>query len=204
MTIRRDVANLTWEFVIDLDGVVFEFIEDFESRFGDAHREYVSLYARYPERKEEIIDYVQNPKTYQRLFVRPLGLKIAKYLWDRADTAIHIVSSRPLKALEITKKRLSEIELHYDTISFRKDKVPFIKAIEPDMVIDDIISVLQGVQPIPGILAATAYNETPFFRRISTVEQFIFLWERFVDENIPNSARRARLAQGVSSKRPPV
>jgi len=194
MTIRRDVAGLTWEFVVDLDGVVFEFIEDFEARFGDAHKEYVSLYARYPERKEEIIAYVKNPKTYQKLYVKPLGQGIARYLWDRKDTAIHIVSSRPFTALDITKRRLNDIDLRYDTISFRKDKVPFIKAMQPDMAIDDIIGVLQGIQPVPGVLAAQEYNETPFFPRISTVEQFIGLWERFVDENIPNSARRTGVA----------
>lgn len=194
MSIRKEDSPLIWEFGLDLDGVVFEFIEDFESRFGPDHPEYVSLVARYPERKQEIMDYVKNPKTYQKLEVRPLGLGIAKYLLSRKDTAIHIVSSRPSTALDITKKRLSEIGLRYTTISFRKDKVPFIKAINPDLVIDDIISVLQGIQPVPGILAACAYNVTPFFRRISEVNQFVVLWERFVDENIPNSARRNGVA----------
>lgn len=190
----KQYIEQTWEFVLDLDGVVFDFIEDFELRFGDAHREYVSLVDRYPGRKYEILNYVQDPNTYKRLNVRPLGVGIAQYLHRRKDTAIHVVSSRPTTALDITKKRLRDIGVYYNTISFRKDKVPFIKAIGPDLAIDDIIGVLQGIQPIPGILAAAAYNETPFFRRISTVDQFIVLWERFVDENIPNSARRTRVA----------
>lgn len=195
---RRLPEQLTYSAVIDLDGVMFDFIGDFEKRFGHDHPEEVNLVTRYPNRKEEIMAYVKDPKTYQRLWALPVGLEIARYLFDRRDTFINIVTSRPIGTREVTLRRLHELGVRYDHFALiPSDKMAFINAIEPDMVIDDIIGVLNAVKAPLKILVAWPYNETPFYPRITKSEQFIHLWQRFVDENVPSHSRRVGMAQNL-------
>lgn len=189
----------TWTCVLDLDGVTYKFIEAFESRFGDDHRDYVSLVNRYPDRKDEIMRWVNAPSTYARLEPMSLGVMIANYLMKpEQDCAVHIVTARPIGAQAVTRKRLSEDEVPFTSLSFRHgNKIDTIKSLEPDIVIDDIISVLQQSAPYFGVLSAQAYNETIFFPRISQFSQFMSIWQRMQRENVPNNLRRARMAQNL-------
>jgi hypothetical protein len=189
--------------VLDLDGFLFDFEGEFCKRFGDDHRDFTRLQDRYPDRKDEITRFIQNPDTYKRLFVLPVGQKIARYLWDQ-KVMVHIMTSRPFTARDNTIKSLSNADIRWDTFEMRKDKPLHINGIGPDLVADDIISVLEQCNAPLRILMKQTYNETPFFPRISSVDQFIELWERFVHENVPNHSRRVRMADHLSAHPPTV
>lgn len=189
-----------WSAVLDLDGVTYKFIEKFESRFGDDHRDYISLVKRYPEREDEILRWVADPFTYSRLEPMELGVQIARFLMKpEQECAVHIVTSRPASAQENTRKSLRRDEVPYSTLTFRHGgKEDAIRSFRPDFVIDDIISVLESIRPYFGVLSKQPYNETIFFPRIGTFEQFQSIWQKVVDENVPHSLRRVGVAEDLS------
>lgn len=170
------------EVVLDVDGVLADFEGYFCQNFGYDHREYVGLQNRYPDKKQKIARFVQSKETYKYLDIIDLGLDIANWLFYK-DFQLHIVSSRPVGTYEVTKHWLWSYHVPFTSLTVRPDKLQHIKALQPDFVVDDIISVAEGCYQtsIPAILVKQPWNETPFFPRVENIRQFIESFEHVMD-----------------------
>lgn len=170
------------EVVLDVDGVLADFEGFFCEMFGSNHRELVGLEKRYPEKKDAILKFVRNPNAYKMLDVLPLGKEIADWLVKQGIT-VHIVSSRPLGTFSVTQKWLKEKGIAYSSLTVKSDKVATIRSLQPALIVDDIISVVEECYrlSIPGILVKHPWNETPFFPRVENIQQFAVAFERVMD-----------------------
>lgn len=178
------------EAVVDVDGVLADFEGYFCDTFGDAHRDRVGLQQRYPDQKDKIVRFVNSPETYRYLDALEVGLDLVQWLsFERVS--VHIVTSRPVGSHLITQEWLHKFHVPFSTVSTKKDKVAFIRALRPAFAVDDIISVANELyqSDIPTILVKHPWNETPFFPRIRTLEEFQYEYERIVDR-IPASLWR--------------
>lgn len=174
--------NRPLEIVLDVDGVIADFEGFFCEMFGGEHRQLVHLQSRYPNKKDAIHKFVNNPETYRFLDALQVGLDIADFLYhEHCD--VHIVTSRPIGSNQVTYEWLKKFHVPFRSLSTKKDKVAFIKALRPALAVDDIISVAEGLyqDDIPTILIQHPWNETPFFPRIITLEEFKYEYGRIVD-----------------------
>lgn len=178
------------EVVLDIDGVLADFEGYFCETFGDAHRNLVGLQQRYPDQKDKIVRFVNCPDTYRYLDALEVGLDIAQWL-SFEGVSIHIVTSRPVGTHLVTQEWLHRFHVPYVSLSTKKDKTVFIRTLKPVLAVDDIISVAQDLyqSDIQTILVRHPWNETPFFPRIRTLEEFKYEYERVV-ERIPASLWR--------------
>lgn len=178
------------EVVLDVDGVLADFEGYFCEKFGDEHRELVGLEKRYPSQRESIMRFVNSPETYRYLDALQVGLDIAQFL-SYEDVDLHIVTSRPMLTHRVTQEWLRRFHVPFTTLSTKRDKVAFIRALKPILAVDDIISVATDLHQsdIPTILVRHPWNDTPFFPRIRTIEEFKYEYERVV-EQIPVRERR--------------
>lgn len=128
--------------VIDMDGVLADFEWAFCQEFGHNKREVIGLEERYPNRRAEIEEFVNDPLTYA--FLKPLstGYHIAR--WCRNNGfEIHIVSSRPstTQFFEVTGQWLVHHEIPFDYISLGPNKKERIIKKAPIFLVDDFFDI---------------------------------------------------------------
>lgn len=200
--------------VLDMDGLMADFEFEFCLKFGDDRRYLVNLVERYPDREQEIIDFVRSPNTYARLSTIPLGVDIARWLvvrerrWEddkrlypRSNVAI--VTSRPMSAMKVTKEWLKKHKIPYHQFIINPDKEQAIKLLQPDIVVDDIIGVCQlaynSIEEVKPVLVEQPWNDTIFFPRIKTLQQFIRIYEGVRREKLLTDFDGVELAEDLLS-----
>lgn len=175
--------NNPLEAVVDIDGVLADFEGHFCEIFGSANRHVVNLQQRYPYLKSNVVSsFVQDRETYKYLDPIQVGLDIVGWL-NKQGVVVHIVSSRPVGTFALTRKWLQDFCVPYSSLTVKTDKVHTIKSLNPALVVDDIIGVVEDCHRvgIQGILVKHPWNETSFFPRIETIEEFICAFERLVE-----------------------
>lgn len=189
------------EVVVDVDGVLADFEGHFCARFGTDHRDLVNLEKRYPWCRDAIQKFVKRPDTYRHLKPLRVGVEIARWLREEQNAILHIVSSRPLGTYEITQHWLRDNRIPYTSLTVRPDKLITIKALQPHFLLDDIISVVEGCYQqwsIPGILVAHPWNETSFFPRVESRDEFVRVFNRLVDTYANISLSRSHGTDGLA------
>ncbi len=149
------------EIIIDVDGVLADFEEKFVRTFGNTGRWKVKLEDRYPEHIDEIEWFVENPATYADLDVIPLGVKVLRLCYQ-SGYDIHIVSSRPAQAEQITGQWLNQnkIPFHFLSVGI-KHKAQYIIQQNPIMVVEDMFDTAKqvGFRGIPVFLINQPWNQ---------------------------------------------
>lgn len=188
------------EVVVDIDGVLADFEGAFCEKFGTASRHLVGLEKRYPDQKDKITKFVRSPDTYKYLGTLQVGLDIVKWL-NQHGAIVHIVSSRPTGTYDLTKNWLLHNHVLYTSLTVKSDKIAKIKALQPALVVDDIISVVEECYQkasIPGILVAHPWNETPFFPRVDNIHEFEVVYTRLMETDANFSLSRSLGTDGLA------
>ena len=102
--------------VLDIDGFLADFDGYFCHSFGTANRHMERLQDRYPEREQEITDFIADRSTYFMLEAIPVGVSIAKWLMQRVivygerrnRANVTVLTSRSLRTYEVTRKWLKD------------------------------------------------------------------------------------------------
>lgn len=195
---------------LDIDGVLADFEVYFCHRFGSERRWVVRLQDRYPERAKEITNFIQDKATYYMLEPLEVGVNIAKWLTKRVNAYgvrrsranVTILTSRPLRTFDVTKNWLKQEQIPYHAIEFAHDKVAFIKARQPDIIVDDIIDVCAGAKielpDVTPVLVKHPYNDTPFFPRITLLSQFQHIYQQVAYEKLLDDIGGVGVAEDIS------
>lgn len=200
------------EVVLDIDGVIADFEGLFCHRFGNRNRHLVSLTARYPDREQDIKNFVDDRSTYFTLLPLPIGIEIAKWLVQRVNAYgrrqsranVTILTSRPFRTYEVTKKWLKQEGVPYHNMEFARNKADWMESRKPDICVDDIIDVCEGAAlKVPGItpvLVEHPWNETPFFPRIQNLSQFQRIFQQVALEKLLDDSGGVWLAENLSGQ----
>ncbi len=184
--------------VLDMDGVIADFEDFYCHRFGHENRHLVNLAERHPSRAKQIEAFVNDKATYLMLLPEPVGVEIAKWLMQRVTAYgqrtnranLTILTSRPFRTYDVTKAWLKKENIPYQNLEFSHDKVTWFREHQPDIIVDDIISVCEGakiaVPELTAVLVAHKWNENSsvFIPRISTLSQFQYIYREVALEKL--------------------
>ncbi len=198
--------------VLDIDGVIADFEGFFCHRFGWDNRHMVNLQERYPERAGEIMGFIEDRATYHMLMPEKTGIQIAKWLMQRVNVygrrsnraKVTLLTSRPFRTYEITKKWLKSENVPYHQLEFSHNKGAWMQARQPDIIVDDIIDICEGAAlTVPGvtpILMAHDWNEdSTFIPRITTLSQFQRIYQKVALEKLLDDIDGVGVAEDILS-----
>lgn len=171
--------------VVDIDGVLADFISAFQKKFGNDKPELESLEARYPNKNLLICKFVEDPSTYSRLEPVSLGLSIVEYLNDQGFD-VNIITNRPAFSQWITRRWLDRYKIKYLSFGVYPNKITRIKEINPICAVDDLISVSRGLEPynVPVLLLSNPWNwyYEHKNRIFSNINEFIIKFNEILQE----------------------
>jgi hypothetical protein len=125
--------------VIDVDGVLADFEKAFCNKFGYRKRWCVNLEDRYPRMLDQIDLFVNLSSVYEHLDVVHTGYEIAKWCSQKGFD-IHVVSSRPDYAIQVTDAWLKRNRIPYSDLSVaNSSKLDRIININPLFIVEDIL-----------------------------------------------------------------
>ncbi len=170
---------------MDIDGVIADFEDFYCHRFGEENRHLVNLVKRHPHKAKEIEAFIDDRSTYMMLLPEAVGIDICRWLMERVTAYgehtnranVTLLTSRPNKTYDVTKKWLKMENVPYHQLEFTDNKVMWMKEHQPDIIVDDLIEICQGalwtVPDLTAVLVAHKWNEdTPFIPRIRTLKEF--------------------------------
>lgn len=182
--------------IVDVDGVIADFEEEFCERFGYDHREMYSLHQRYPNVDKELIDeFIMSPDSYERII--PIFGGAVALLGTLRSRGHYIVlmTSRDKKLAEVTREWLEGYEIQYNELWFAKDKsvaigefnkmYPGRKAF---LLIDDCRTTLENLpDEVQGVAWSQPWNEGYFPRmrynselmRVEVKTNIVSIWTKF-------------------------
>ena len=171
--------------VVDIDGVLADFEGEFVRTFGDDRRELESLESRYPNSGNRISQFVNDPRTYQKLEPISLGIAIVDYLNDNGYD-VNIITSRPPIAEWVTRKWLKRQGIKYLSFGIYPNKTTRIAEINPICAIDDLISVSRHLEPynVPVLLMQHPWNWFYEYKQriFSNINQFMTAFNKIITD----------------------
>jgi Uncharacterized conserved protein len=151
--------------MIDLDGVAANFSGASIEKFGPCNPKIYNLEKRWPDRIEEIRQFVQAPQTYEKL----KAIRGAIRGWNELVLAGHqilVCTSRPDGTEEVTKSWLDAKKLPYSQMIFvpwssHQLKGDVLAGQNVDLAIEDDLKQAASLQQagIPVILLARPWNK---------------------------------------------
>lgn len=178
---------MSYNVCIDIDGVLADFERAFCENFGWENRWFVKLEYRYPEKGYEIGLFSGASKTYERLDVLELGVKIARFC-ENAGYNIHIVSSRPAYTEQVTGLWLKQNKIPFHFMSIENgSKMGRIERLAPLFVVDDLLEVCDVCAElgVPSFLIDHPWNQRDkldgIIYRIKTFDEFMTNITKYFD-----------------------
>ena len=173
--------------VVDIDGVLADFEGEFVRIFGDDRRELESLESRYPNpnKARSINQFVNNPRTYQKLEPISLGIAIVDYLNDNGYD-VNIITSRPLDTEWVTRRWLKKWGVEFLSFGIYPNKIHRIAEIAPVCAIDDLISVSRHLEPynVPVLMIQHPWNWFYEYKQriFSNINQFMTAFNKIITD----------------------
>jgi len=157
--------NYNKSIILDIDGVLADFEEEFCDRFGYDARDKINLEERYPDAKDLIDEFVESSETYANL--KPIwgGWLLSQQAKERGYYVI-LATSRPERVQEATRIWLEQYNVAYNEVWFTKTKTEQIQRFNvynPSrrvlFMVDDIVSNFDGLTPdVIGVAYHQPYN----------------------------------------------
>jgi 5'(3')-deoxyribonucleotidase len=137
----------------DIDCTLNDFELDFCTKFGWNKREIYNLYQRYPDKQEEIRNYLYDCETYRNLNLLYAPYLLYTYFQLMMGVSVYIGTSRPDECFHSTIEWIDRHSLFPEEVFFsRDDKVSLMVKNGMDILIDDSLEQLTKAQSC-GILA---------------------------------------------------
>jgi len=112
--------------VLDIDGVIANFEEEFCERFGCENRHLYNLEQRYPDQADLINEFVNAESTYEHLVPIFGGTLLTRQAYY-SDWYVLLMTSRPRHLAQITKEWLEGFHIPYHEMWFANQKAAAIE-----------------------------------------------------------------------------